>query len=96
MNMMIDIAKVADLVGSDKLFWILKAGDKPSPKIDIYCAHLFFYRLLVKPCRNNGTPEQGTPEQHHSGTRNTGTLKILNLLKIREKNTGGCMKVLLQ
>ena len=30
--------------------------------------------LLVKP----GTPEHGTPEQHHSGTRNTGTLKILN------------------
>ena len=43
-------------------------------------------RLLVKP----GTPEHGTPEQHHSGTRNTGTLKILNLLKIRKKNTGGC------
>ena len=37
-------------------------------------------RLLVKP---------GTPEQHQSGTRNTGTLKILNLLKTREKNTGG-------
>jgi hypothetical protein len=91
MNMMIDIAKVADLVGSDKFFWILKAGDKPSPKIDIYCAHLFFYRLLVnQEHRNNGTPEQGTPEQHHSGTRNTGTLKILNLLKIRrEKIPGG-------
>ena len=36
--------------------------------------------LLVKP---------GTPEQHQSGTRNTGTLKIRNLLKTREKNTGG-------
>jgi hypothetical protein len=31
----------------------------------------------------------GTPEQHHSGTRNTRTLKILNLLKIKKKNTGG-------
>ena len=31
----------------------------------------------------------GTPEQRQSGTRNTGALKILNLLKIREKNTGG-------
>ena len=40
--------------------------------------------LLVKP----GTPEQrkaGTSEQCYSGTRNTGTLKILNLLKIRKK-----------
>jgi hypothetical protein len=38
---------------------------------------------LVKP---------GTPEQHHSGIRNTRTPKIpLNLLKIRgEKITGGC------
>jgi hypothetical protein len=45
--------------------------------------------LLVKP----GTPEHGTPEQHHSGTRNTGTLKIFNLLKIREKNTGGCESI---
>ena len=35
------------------------------------------------------TRNTGTPEQHQSGTRNTGTLKILNLLKIREKNTGG-------
>jgi hypothetical protein len=48
MNMMIDIAKVADLVGSDKFFWILKAGDKPSSKIDIYCAHLFFYNICFK------------------------------------------------
>jgi polyisoprenoid-binding protein YceI len=45
--------------------------------------------LLVKP----GTPEHGTPEQHHSGTRNTGTLKILNLLKIQKKNTGGCESI---
>ena len=43
--------------------------------------------------RNNGTPERGTPEQHHSGTRNTGTLKILNLLKIRGENTGGCESI---
>jgi hypothetical protein len=44
--------------------------------------------LLVKP----GTPEHGTPEQHHSGIRNTRTPKIpLNLLKIRGgKITGGC------
>ena len=36
--------------------------------------------LLVKP---------GTPEQLQSGTRNTGTLKILNLLRFEKKNTGG-------
>ena len=36
------------------------------------------------------TRNTGTPEQDQSGTRNTKTLKILNLLKIREKNTGGC------
>ena len=41
---------------------------------------LFQIRPLVKP---------GTPEQHQSRTRNTGTLKILDLLKTREKNTGG-------
>ena len=35
------------------------------------------------------TRNTGTPEQHHSGTRNTGTLKILNLLKIREKKYRG-------
>ena len=35
------------------------------------------------------TRNTGTPEQHQSGTRNTGTLKIFNLLKTREKNTGG-------
>jgi hypothetical protein len=55
--------------------------------------------LLVKPGtpeqRNNGTPEHGTPEQHryHSGTRNTGTLKILNLSKIRGGNTGVCESI---
>ena len=38
-------------------------------------------RLLVKP---------GTPEQLQYGTRNTGTLKILNLLRFEKKNTGGC------
>jgi hypothetical protein len=37
------------------------------------------YWLLVKP---------GTPEQHHSGT-----LKFLNLLKIRKKNTGVCENI---
>ena len=41
--------------------------------------------LLVKP----GTPEHGSPEQHHSGKRNTGAPKILNLLKIRKKLPGG-------
>ena len=47
-------------------------------KVDVQA---IYGRPLVKP---------GTPEQHQSGTRNTGTLKIHNLLKIREKNTGGC------
>jgi hypothetical protein len=75
MNMMIDIAKVADLVGSDKLFWILKAGDKPSPKIDIYCAHLFFYRLLVN------------QEQRNTGTRNTGTASFRNTEHRNTKNS---------
>ena len=54
-------------------------------------------RLLVKPGtpeqRNTGTRNTGTPEQHHSGTWNTGTLNILNLLKIRGKNTGGCESI---
>ena len=35
------------------------------------------------------TRNTGTPEQHQSGTRNTGTLKILNLLRFEKKNTGG-------
>ena len=35
------------------------------------------------------TRNTGTPEQHQSGTRNPGTLKILNFLKIREKIPGG-------
>ena len=39
------------------------------------------------------TRNNGTPEQHHSGTRNTGTLKILNLLKIRGGNTGVCESI---
>ena len=39
------------------------------------------------------TRNTGTTEQHHSGTRNTGTLKILNLLKIRKKNTGVCESI---
>ena len=49
--------------------------------------------MAISKTRNTGTPEHGTPEQHHSGTRNTGTLKILNLLKIRKKNTGGCESI---
>ena len=36
------------------------------------------------------TRNTGTPEQYQSGTRNTGTLKILNLLRIREKKYRGC------
>ena len=44
---------------------------------------------LIKRTRAIGkTRNNGTPEQHHSETRNTGTLKILNLLKIRKKITG--------
>ena len=35
------------------------------------------------------TRHTGTPEQHQSVTRNTGTLKILNLLRFEKKNTGG-------
>ena len=46
----------------------------------------------ISKTRNTGTAERrnsGTPEQHYSGTRNTGTLKIFNLLKIRKKSPGG-------
>jgi hypothetical protein len=50
-------------------------------------------KLAISKTRNTGTTEHGTPEQHHSGTRNTGTLKILNLLKIRKNNTGGCESI---
>jgi hypothetical protein len=35
------------------------------------------------------TRNNETPEKHHSGTQKTGTLIILNLLKIRKKITGG-------
>jgi hypothetical protein len=51
--------------------------------------------MAISKTRNTGTTEHGTPEQHHSGTRNTGTLKILNLLKIRKK-IPGCVKILVQ
>ena len=47
----------------------------------------------ISKTRNTGTTEHGTPEQHHSGIWNTGTLKILNLLKIRKKNTGVCESI---
>ena len=57
----------------------------------------YILSLTISKTRNTGTrnTEHGTPEQHHSGTRNTGTLKILNLLKNRKKIPGG-VKVLLQ
>ena len=51
------------------------------------------YMKAISKTRNTGTRKTGTPEQHHSGTRNTGTLKILNLLNIRKKNTGGCESI---
>ena len=50
----------------------------------------------ISKTRNTGTTEHRNTEHRNTGTasfRNTGTLKILNLLKIREKNTGGCESI---
>jgi hypothetical protein len=67
---------------------------------DITLRHWLFHRaskqnqigkvagLLVK----SGTLEHVTPEQHHSGIRNTRTPKILNLLKIWGKKLPGVVK----
>jgi hypothetical protein len=45
--------------------------------------------LLVKP----GTPEQRNTEHRNSIIPEHRTLKILNLLKIRGGNTGGCENI---
>ena len=64
-----------------------------SKKCPFWLDSLFCGSTAISKTRNTGTRNTRTPEQHHSGTRNTGTLKILNLLKIREKNTGGCQSI---
>ena len=46
--------------------------------------------LSISKTRNNETLKHGKPEQHHSGTRNTGTLKI------RRKKLLGVVKLLLE
>ena len=73
--------------GTLKILNLLKFREKKYRGCESIAAIIM--AIIVKP----GTTEHGTPEQHHSGTRNTGTLKILNLLKIRKKNTGGCESI---
>ena len=51
--------------------------------------HIDELRLRLTKKAISKTRNTGTLEQHQSGTQNTGTLKILNLLKIREKILGG-------
>jgi hypothetical protein len=69
-----------------KPFKLMKLYSIPSfTHSPIFILKIALIWLLVKP----GTPEHGTPEQHHSGTQNTGTLKILNLLKIQKILRGG-------
>jgi hypothetical protein len=58
-----------------------------------------FRRSAISKTRNTGTTEHRNTEHRNSiipehGTPEfVGTLKILNLLKIREKNTGGCESI---
>jgi hypothetical protein len=65
-------AAAAPLAAAGASAVIFKVKWKNKTMRSVWERHIY---LLVK---INGTPKHGTPEQHHSGTRVTGPLKILN------------------